>query len=105
MAEALIRGDEAAVYADKGYENKHRRLRLKARGIKDRILHRSHKNQAALPRWQARRNRLISPIRAAVERVFGTLKRSYAYRRVRYYSLEANTLQLRLLAIASAILS
>lgn len=100
VADRLVCGDERAVYADKAYENKDRRRRLKAAGIKDRIMHRSHKNQAALPRWQAVRNRLIGPIRSAVERVFGTLKRSYGYRRVRYRSLEANLLQLRMLCIA-----
>jgi IS5 family transposase len=100
VADALICGDERAVYADKAYENKHRRTRLKAQGIKDRILHRSHKNQACLPPWQARRNRLISPIRAAVERVFGTLKRSYGYTHVRYRGLCANATQLRLLVLA-----
>lgn len=99
-AEKLICGDERAVYADRAYEQKERRQRLKAAKVKDRIMHRSHKNQPALPRWQAVRNHLISPIRAAVERVFGTLKRSYGYRRVRYRGLEANLLQLRLLCIA-----
>ena len=100
VAEALICGDERAVYGDKAYEHKDRRRRLKAAGVKDRIMHRSHKNQAALPRWQARRNRLISPIRASVERVFGTFKRSYGYTRVRYRGLAANLLQLRFLCIA-----
>jgi len=99
-ADRLICGDEQAVYADRAYEQKGRRRRLKAAGIKDRIMHRSHKNQNGLPHWQAVRNRLISPIRAAVERVFGTFKRSYGYRRVRYRGLKANTLQLRLLCIA-----
>lgn len=65
-------------------------------GIKDR----SHKNQAGLPYWQQCHNRLIAPIRAAVERVFGTLKRGYGYRSVRYCSLATNTTQLRVLAIA-----
>ena len=59
MADALILGDEKAVYADKGYESKTRRAALKQRGIKDRIMHRSHKNQKALPFWQQRRNALI----------------------------------------------
>jgi IS5 family transposase len=99
-ADALICGDEAAVYADKAYEQKERRARLKAAGIKDRIMHRSHKHQTQLPHWQAVRNQLISPIRSAVERVFGTFKRSYGYRRVRYRGLSANLLQLRLLCIA-----
>ena len=100
VADGLICGDERAVYADKAYEQKQRRRRLKAAGIKDRILHRSHKHQRALPHWQAVRNRLISPIRSAVERTFGTLKRTYGYRRVRYRTLTANLLQLRLLCIA-----
>jgi transposase, IS5 family len=100
VAEALICGDERAVYGDRAYEHKARRRRLKAAGVKDRIMHRSHKNQAALPPWQARRNKLISPIRAAVERVFGTWKRGYGYTRVRYRGLAANLLQLRFLCIA-----
>ena len=45
-------GDEKAVYADKAYESKERRKRLRERGINDRIMHRSHKNQAELPYWQ-----------------------------------------------------
>ena len=71
VAESLILGDEKAVYADKGSENKKRRARLKARGVKDRICHRSHKNQKQLPHWQTQRNRLIAKRRALVEQVFG----------------------------------
>ena len=99
-AEELVCGDERAVYADRGYESKERRKRLKAAGIKDRIMHRNHKHRPALPHWQAVRNRLIAPIRAAVERVFGTFKRGYGYRRVRYTRLDANRLHLRFLCIA-----
>lgn len=99
-ADALIQGDERAVYADKAYEHKTRRRRLKAAGIKDRIMHRSHKNQPALPRWQRRRNTLIAPVRANVERLFGLIKRSYGYRRVRYRGLERNQSHLFLLCIA-----
>lgn len=84
VADALIAGDEAAVYADKGYENKARRRRLKALGIKDRIMHRAHKYQPTLPRWQARRNALIARIRAPVERIFGSFKRLYGRARARY---------------------
>jgi IS5 family transposase len=100
VADALIMGDERAFYADRAYESKDRRRRLKASGIKDRIMHRSHKHQAALPHWQQRRNRLIAPIRASVEHVFGIMKRSYGYRRVRYFSLARNALQLELLCLA-----
>ena len=100
MAEGLIVGDEQAVYADRGYESRRRRQWLKSVGIKDRIMHRSHKYQRELPYWQQRRNALISRRRAPVEKVFGTLKRSYGYWRVRYYSLAANELQAQLLSIA-----
>lgn len=100
VADALISGDEATVYADKAYEHKARRAALKAARIKDRIMHRSHKNQAALPRWQARRNRLIAPIRAGVERVFAVWKRCWGYERVRYLGLARNQTHLSLICIA-----
>lgn len=98
--DALIQGDERAVYADKAYENKHRRRRLKAAGVKDRILHRSHKNQAGLPHWQRVRNSRIAPIRAAVEQLFGLMKRSYHYTRTRYRGLARNRSHLYLMGIA-----
>ena len=94
VADDLICGDEQAVYADKAYESKARRQRLRARGAKDRIAHRANKWQPELPHWQAERNRLIEPRRRAVERVFGTLKRSYGYRRVRYRGLARNQVEL-----------
>lgn len=90
VAEALIAGDEAAVYADKGYESKARRARLRAAKIKDRVMHRSHKHQAKLPHWQERRNALIARLRAPVESVFGTMKRVFGYGRARYTGFAAN---------------
>ena len=100
VADQLVSGDEAAVYADRAYESKVRRARLKDLGINDRIMHRSHKNQRALPHWQARRNALIARVRAPVENVFGTLKRSYGYRQVRYMGLERNATELWLKCMA-----
>ena len=94
VADGLVSGDEAAVYADRAYESQRRRQWLKAQGIKDRILHRAHKHQARLPMWQQRRNALIAPRRAAVEKVFGTLKRGYHYTRVRYRGLARNATEL-----------
>ena len=84
---------ELAVYGDRAYESKRRRRWLKSQGINDRIMHRSHKHQRELPHWQKRRNELISPRRALVEKVFGTLKRSYGYSRVRYLILMAYNLR------------
>lgn len=100
LADQLVCGDERAVYADKAYEHKPRRARLKARGIKDRIMHRADKHYPQLGRWQQRRNAGIRPIRAAVERVFGTLKRSYGLGRMRAFSLAANRVDVTLTAIA-----
>ena len=95
-ADRLLSGDEAAFYADKAYDTKARRARLGSLGVKDRIMHRPNKHHPRLPRWKRRRNALIAPLRAPVERVFGTLKRGYGYRRVRYMGLEPNATELRL---------
>ena len=90
VADALISGDERAVYGDKGYESKKRRRRLRQAGIKDRICHRSHKHQKGLPRWQSRRNGAIAKRRAPVEGVFGTLKRGFGWTRARYARFAQN---------------
>jgi IS5 family transposase len=100
VADGLICGDEAAVYADKAYEHKQRRARLKAAGIKDRIMHRRHKHIARLPHWQQRRNDLIARRRAPVEAVFSAGKRLYGLGRARYASLARNAA--RALAIFTA---
>ena len=98
-ADALVMCDERAVYADRAYENKERRRALRSRGTKDRIMHKGQRNHP-ITAWQRVRNRLIAPIRSAVERVFGTWKRSYGFTRVRYIGQARNTVQLHLLAIA-----
>lgn len=100
VADALIDLDVGAVYADKAYENKHRRAWLKAHGVKDRIAHRRHKYIKALPPWQAARNRLITPIRAAIERTFAVFKRLYGWRRMRYRGLKRNANHLMLIVCA-----
>ena len=94
VADGLVSGDERAVYGDRAYESKRRRRWLKSQGINDRIMHRSHKHQRQLPHWQQRRNELISPRRALVEKIFGALKRSYGYSRVRYRSLGRNAVEM-----------
>ena len=100
IADALICGDEQAVYGDKAYEKKQRRHRLRETGVKDRIMHRRHKHQDELTHWQQVRNRLIGPIRSRVERLFGLMKRSYGYRQVRYRGLARNQSHLYLPCIA-----
>jgi IS5 family transposase len=94
VAEALVAGDEAAVYADRAYESKAHRAHLRAAGIKDPIMHRRHKHMRELPRWQARRNDLIARRRAPVEAVFAAMKRIYGRARARCHSLLANAADL-----------
>jgi IS5 family transposase len=45
-------------------------------------------------------NTALAPIRGQVERAFGTLKRSYGWRRVRYRGLSRNGAHLHLLSPA-----
>jgi IS5 family transposase len=98
-ADGLVQGDEQAVYADKAYDSDARRADLKARGIKPRIMHKARRNRP-LKSWQLWMNKAIAPIRAGVERLFGTMKRTYGYRRVRYLGLARNDAQLQLLCAA-----
>lgn len=100
VADDLVDLDVKALYADKAYEKKERRAWLKAHGIKDRIAHRRHKYIKALPPWQQARNRLITPIRAAIERTFAMFKGPYRWRRMRYRGLTRNANHLMLIACA-----
>src|SRR5262249_40192349 len=77
-----------------------RRASLKARGIKDRIMHRANKHQPTLPPWQKRRNQLIAKTRARVERTFAIWQRTYGYTRVRYFTLVANAFELQMKCFA-----
>jgi transposase, IS5 family len=91
MCEALISGDEKAIYADRAYESRARRAELKARGIKDRIMHRRHKHLKQLPLRLLQRNALIARRRAPVEAVFSAMKRIYRKARARCHSIIINT--------------
>ena len=85
--------------ADKAYDSEARCTALKARGIKPRIMYKAKRNQP-LKAWQVWFNKATAPIRAGVERVFGTMKRVYSYRRVRYCGLARNNVQLQFLGAA-----
>jgi transposase, IS5 family len=98
-ADALIRGDERAVYADKAYDTHARRARLKKLGVKDRLMHRPSQYHALTPRQQ-RRNDLIARRRAAVETTFATWKRRMGFTRARYLGLAKVTGQVLLTTMA-----
>jgi IS5 family transposase len=99
-ADKLVCGDERAVYADKAYSKRARRQWLKKLGIKPRIMHKSWGDGPPLTRWQQRHNKLIAPIRAAVEGIFATLKRWMGMDRVRYRGLTKNRSHWFLVALA-----
>lgn len=99
-ADDLIRGDEAAVWADAAYDTHARRARLKAEGKKPRIARRPNKHHPELPPRLKRYNRLIARRRAQVETTFATLKRRMRLTCIRYVGLTKATGQVLLAAIA-----
>lgn len=99
-ADALIRGDEAAVWADAAYDTHARRARLKAEGKKPRIARRPNRHHPELPPRLKRYNRLIARRRAQVETTFATLKRRMRLTCIRYVGLAKATGQVLLASIA-----
>ena len=98
-ADDLVQGDEGAVYADKAYDSERRRAGLRERGIEPRIMHKARRNRPLRP-WQTWLNKAVAPVRAGVERLFGTMKRTYGHRRVRYLGLARNDVQLQAMCAA-----
>ena len=94
VADGLIAGDEAAVYGDAAYGTHARSARLRARGIQDHLMRRPSKHHPRLSPAARRRHARIERVRRPVEHVFGTLKRSYGYQRVRYRGLARNTTEM-----------
>ena len=99
VCDALIQGDETAVYADKAYDDTKRRERLKASGTKPRILYKARRNKP-LKIWQKYFNKTAAVVRAAVERPFALMKGPYDFARCRYLGLARNGTHLQLFASA-----
>ena len=99
VADELILGDEAEVWADKAYDSHARRERLKAAKVKNRIMRRGNRHHPET-QWCKRRNELIGKVRGRVETAFAILKRHYGHGRARYRSLVRNQADLLLAFIA-----
>ena len=95
----LLSGDERAVYADRVYDVTARCKKLKRQDVLDGILKKGRRNRP-LTEWERTWNRYLSAIPSPVERVFGTLKRSYGFGRARYVGLSRNRNHAYLLAMA-----
>lgn len=85
------------VYADKGYDWRSLAVEIRRRKGRPRIMRRIDKRSRAS--WNARKeawNKAIRPIRAAIEKVFGTAKRSYGLARARWRGFAKTSLQIHL---------
>lgn len=94
-----VQGDEAAVYADKAYDARSFRDRIGRLGAADRVMHagRRHRRLKPRQRWMSQ---ALAPIRGAVERVFGTLKRACGASRARLGNGARNAVDLTVKALA-----
>ena len=99
VLEPLIHKSEDWVYADKAYDNKSNVHLLRDNHISNGILLHGFSHRKLTETYRAC-NRILSQVRCGVERIFGTLKRSYGYYRVRYRGLKRNSQQLTLLCMA-----
>lgn len=95
----VISGDERWAFADKAYDSEKNHKILQDKNIENGIL---MKGTCArkLSGVEKMCNRVLSKLRCPVERVFGTLKRSYRYSRARYLGLKKNSLQLTMMSMA-----
>jgi transposase, IS5 family len=89
VAPGLIPSEAGTVYADRGYHSKGLREHLQARGFGDGIMRRGLKAKPLSP-GEIERNHAIVPLRSPVEAVFGTLKRTYGFTRMRYFNAARN---------------
>lgn len=99
MLGQVIGGDELWTFADKAYDSAKNRKILHEKSIKNGILIKGTRDRK-LSGVEKMCNRVLSKLRCPVERVFGTLKRTYRYSRARYLGLKKNELQLTITSMA-----
>lgn len=99
MLGQVIDGDEEWAFADKAYDSAKNHQILQEKNIKNGILMKAtvKRNLSAVEKMC---NRVLSKLRCPVERVFGTMKRTYGYSRARYLGLKKNGLQLAMTSMA-----
>ena len=95
----VIGGDELWTFADKAYDSAKNHQILREKNIQNGILMKGS-GKRKLSGVEKMCNRILTKLRCPVERIFGTLKRSYRYSRARYLGLRKNTLQLTIMSMA-----
>jgi len=98
VAPAIIPDAPGEVYADRAYDARSVERAIEAKGGTSKLMRKGH-------RWLAAatlegHNRPLRPIRARIEKIFGTWKRSYHFRAMRWLGLGKAKLQVHLAAIA-----
>jgi len=101
----LIREDDRAVFADKGYVNENKKRAARRAGVYWGVKE-QRKPGRQLSSSQRKRNRRNGSVRAKVEHIFRVLKCQFGYRRVRYRGIVKNGAQVfSLLALANLFLA
>lgn len=101
----LIREDDRAVFADKGYVNEKKKQAARTACVYWAVKEKP-KAGRRLSSSQRKRNRRHGAIRAKVEHVFRVLKCQFGYRKVRYRGIAKNGAQVfSLLALANLFLA
>lgn len=87
-------------YGDSAYQGSRPEAAIRARGGTPKVVHTgTWGGPEALARLEAH-NAAVSRVRCRIEKVFGTCKRSYGMRRMRWFGLAKAGLQVRLAAMA-----
>jgi IS5 family transposase len=101
----LIREDDRAVFADKGYVNEKKKRWARAASVYWAVKDKP-KPRRKLSSSQKKRNRRHGAVRAKVEHVFRVLKCQFGYRKIRYRGIAKNGAQVfTLLALANLYLA
>ena len=98
IAPALLPDAPGEVYADKAYDALSLEKAILAKGGTVKLLRKGHRWLPAA-NLEAH-NRPLRPIRARIEKIFGTWKRSYRFRHMRWLGLAKAKCQVHLAAIA-----
>ena len=97
---AILPDAPGETYGDSAFTGSRAEAAIRARGGTPRVVHTGTWGGAeALARLEAH-NAEVRRVRARIEKVFGTMKRSYGLRRMRWLGLAKAGLQVRLAAIA-----
>jgi transposase, IS5 family len=98
VAPSIIPDRPGEVYGDRAYDALSVAAAIEASGGTVRLLRKGHRWLPA-KKLEAH-NRPLKPIRARIEKIFGTWKRSYRFRAMRWMGLAKAKLQVHLAAIA-----